>query len=92
MPDYEKGSAAWDIAQILTRHYAPLWPDQPCARVTSLRSTVGVGMNAPARLMSALETACTCGSGDDESEQTSLKKEADAASNSSAALPEESTP
>ena len=71
MVDYEKGTPSWDVGMILTRHFSPL-DARACARVQSLRSTVG--MLPEDRLAQALATECSCGHGDSDAERTSLKK------------------
>lgn len=69
MTDYEKGSPAWDIGMILTRH------TDSCSRNVNLRYTAANRSKFPtgqARLESALATPCDCGAGDNKSERTSI--------------------
>lgn len=72
---YEKGSAAWDIGQVLTRH--KIGHGMACARVIELRRSALKGIPAKVRLNKALALPCTCGAGNSMSEQSSLtnKKE-----------------
>lgn len=72
MVDYEKGSPAWDIGTILTRHRTT---GTACARVSELRSHAFQGIQPRERLRRALNTDCTCGAGDSSAEITSLAKE-----------------
>ncbi len=77
MPDYERGTPAWDLGMCLTRHSDGMTKGEdgtliPCARVENIRSTVGHGLAASQRLDSALATECTCGAGDSPSESSSL--------------------
>lgn len=74
MTDYEKGSASWDIGQIMTRHGAHKPEATVCARVACLRRTAYTYTPAPDRLRQALDTPCTCGAGDSVSERTSLDR------------------
>jgi len=67
MPDYEKGTASWDISSILTRHHVD------CLRSYSLRSTAQRGYKSTERLDMALNSKCTCQAGDSEAETTSLR-------------------
>lgn len=74
---FEKGSAAWDIGQALTRHNiggkrARNGHDLICARVIELRRTALTGIQASVRLSKALAVPCTCGAGNSLSEQSSL--------------------
>jgi hypothetical protein len=64
--DYEKGTPAWDIGQIMTRH------PETCARRFELKRTGGTGMPSEHRLERALSIDCTCGRGDSTTEQSSL--------------------
>lgn len=74
MTDYEKGSPAWDIGIILTRHKSRLHGDATdCARVMRLRYTIG--RPSRERLDSALSVGCTCGKGDSTAEQTTYRQE-----------------
>ena len=75
MVDYEKGTPAWDMGSILTRHTAHVLDESACSKVKYLRETASVRMNPSDRLKTALETPCTCGAGDDMSERTSLRPE-----------------
>lgn len=77
MTDYERGTASWDIGMVLTRHGNGTIKTEngdfsTCARVLDLRRTAHIQMSGVKRLESALNTACTCGAGDSESEETSL--------------------
>lgn len=69
MTDYEKGSPAWDIGMILTRHKMAGIDGFDCARSRSLRETTG--MPSHIRLSKALATPCDCGAGDNNIERTS---------------------
>lgn len=78
MTDFEKGSAAWDIGIILTRHATGNGATQgqnSCSRVLSLRITARNGTPAERRLSEALATPCSCDAGDSDSEKTSILKE-----------------
>jgi hypothetical protein len=67
--EYEKGSPAWDIGQILTIHASVAHGDSGnCARVTSLLASKH--WPAEERLRHALTTPCTCGKGDSSAEHT----------------------
>lgn len=68
---YEKGSPAWDIGQMLTRHRT--LPTAVCARVVELRRSAHAGETPAARLDRALKTVCDCGAGNSDSEATSLR-------------------
>jgi hypothetical protein len=61
---YEKGTPAWDIGQLLTRHAVglPEHKGRVCAIVASLRDSVG--QPAKERLARAEQVACTCGKDD----------------------------
>lgn len=73
MTDYEKGSPAWDIGMILTRHRSIVHGDNStCVRVVDLQ--ISVGLPAHIRLEKALATPCDCGAGDSETERSSLNK------------------
>lgn len=93
MTDYEKGSAAWDIGMILTRHITGVGASRgqhPCARVSNLRvSAINSTNKAESRLKQALLAPCTCGAGDSDSEKTSILKEE--TNGSGTALPESSS-
>ena len=71
---YEKGTAAWDIGIILTRHDTSYVPtDRPaCARSLELERTAGQP-DAEQRLALALLTECTCGKGDSTAEMSSVR-------------------
>lgn len=74
---YEKGSAAWDIGVILTRHGDGRVRTQngdylACARLADIRRTAG-HPDAQHRLRLALAVPCTCGAGDSVAEMTSLR-------------------
>jgi hypothetical protein len=72
--DFEKGTPAWDISMILTRH-ASIRAGAPesCAMVDSLLQTVRT--HPPhERLRLALAENCTCGRGRSGSETTSLRE------------------
>lgn len=79
---YEKGTPAWDIGQILTRHHQDHGGNSPCARVTVLRRSANPArdasglqrMTAAERLDQALRTECTCGADDSPAETTSIKE------------------
>jgi len=72
MVDYEKGSPAWDVGIIVTRHHVD------CARLADLRRTAAIKsaggyVTAEERLSSALTTPCSCGAGDSDAEATSRR-------------------
>jgi len=67
MVDYEKGTASWDIGQIMTRHH------EDCVRRHSLRSTAQRSYSSAERLDMALNSKCTCEAGDSDTETTSLR-------------------
>lgn len=73
MVDFEKGSAAWDIGMMLTRHHSALLGGQPCSRVAELRRTANTGISGHERLALALLVPCDCGMGDSIAETTSIK-------------------
>lgn len=80
MTDYEKGSAAWDIGMILTRHgngtiKTAHHDFAVCARVLDLRGTAARRMSGPERLAHALAVTCSCGAGDSRLEQTSIRRQ-----------------
>jgi hypothetical protein len=77
MVDYEKGTPAWDIGMILTRHADGLHKGQngkvmSCARVISLRRTAHSPMTSSERLAGALAHVCDCGAGDSDAERSSI--------------------
>jgi hypothetical protein len=75
MVDYEKGTAAWDIGMVLTRHAAGHRDGElVCARVDSLRKTALNGVPADRRLQMALNIKCDCGAGDSGAERSSIIK------------------
>lgn len=67
MVDYEKGSPAWDIGIILTRHESGTFGAFACAKVVEIRG----GGARDERLKRAWATECTCGMGDSPAEHTS---------------------
>ena len=70
--DYEKGSPAWDIGQILTRHASGHFSGEAvCIRVKILRENARQG-TPTARLRAALAVACNCGAGESDSERSSI--------------------
>lgn len=74
---YEKGTAAWDISQILTVHHCSrAGAEADCKRVASLIDTRG--RPADERLRLALAVPCTCGAeetiGVPSMERTSLQR------------------
>jgi hypothetical protein len=73
---YEKGSAAWDVSIILTRHGDGRVRTQngdylACARLSEVRRTA-TWLDSQERLRLALAVPCTCGAGDSIAESTSL--------------------
>jgi len=68
MTDYEKGSPAWDIGMVLTRH------TDGCERVLALKATAGMHMSGSERLTRAAGIACTCGAGNSPTEHTTERK------------------
>lgn len=62
----EKGTPAWDIGILLTRHQTV---EPSCAKVLTLRRNVG--QLGHARLAEARKVVCTCGAGDSTAENTS---------------------
>ena len=93
--DYEKGTAAWDISMVLTRHAdghtkSHRGDRAVCSRVLSLKQTAHTGFTPGQRLRAALDMPCTCGAGDSKSEETSLvliEKRRDATGSEPAATP-----
>lgn len=69
MVDYEKGSPAWDIGIMMTRH------PEGCARRSDLHRTQRLRQSGKDRLESAMHVVCSCGAGNSTAETTSLKKE-----------------
>jgi hypothetical protein len=74
---YMKGSAAWDIGQIQTRHSIGRTRARngshgvACARIIELRRSALKSIPAEVRLNKALAIPCTCGAGNSMSEQSS---------------------
>lgn len=74
MVDFEKGSPAWDIGMILTRHNTAQAGGQPCAMVEELWRTAGMRMSGTQRLAQARMYDCNCGAGESSAETTSIKE------------------
>lgn len=76
---YEKGSAAWDISMILTRHADGYTKSRhgdyaACSRVLELRRTAQ-DRDAQERLRLALSVVCSCGAGDSSAERSSIRQD-----------------
>lgn len=69
---YEKGTPAWDVGIILTRHSTSLIRPPACARARALELSAG-DPDTHRRLREALLIGCTCGKGDSSAESTSLR-------------------